>query len=100
MCEKGCQLYQLLLMPCAAVQQLPHVRRGACDWTAGEAGGRGALVPFCDYRWQCFLFKRKITYSLESCEFFFKNQNEQIFLNFTLSFYERKQIFVIQNGQS
>jgi hypothetical protein len=29
-CEKGCQLYELLLMPCAAVQQLPHVRRGAC----------------------------------------------------------------------
>jgi len=26
-------------MLCAAVQQLPHVRRGACDWTAGEAGG-------------------------------------------------------------
>jgi hypothetical protein len=25
-------------MPCAAVQQLPHVRRGACDWTAGGAG--------------------------------------------------------------
>jgi hypothetical protein len=23
----------------AAVQQLPHVRRGACDWTAGGAGG-------------------------------------------------------------
>ncbi len=38
-CEKGCQLYELLLMPCAAVQQLPHVRRGACDWTAGGAGG-------------------------------------------------------------
>jgi hypothetical protein len=28
-------------MPCAAVQQLPHVRRGACDWTAGAAGGGG-----------------------------------------------------------
>jgi hypothetical protein len=27
------------MMPCAAVQQLPHVRRGACDWTAGAAGG-------------------------------------------------------------
>jgi hypothetical protein len=26
-------------MPCAAVQQLPHVRRGACDWTAGGVGG-------------------------------------------------------------
>ena len=38
-CEKGWQLYELLLMPCAAVQQLPHVRRGACDWTAGAAGG-------------------------------------------------------------
>ncbi len=37
--EKCCQLYQLLLMPCAAVQQLPHVRIGASDWTAGEAGG-------------------------------------------------------------
>ncbi len=37
--EKGCQLYKLLLMPCAAVQQLPHVRRGACDWTAGGEGG-------------------------------------------------------------
>ncbi len=70
-CEKGCQLYQLLLMPCAAVQQLPHVRRGACDWTAGEAGGRDALVPFCDYRWQCLQCEKKITYSLESCEFFF-----------------------------
>ena len=29
----------LLLMPCAAVQQLPHVRRGARDWTAGGVGG-------------------------------------------------------------
>ncbi len=38
-CEEGCQLYELLLMPCAAVQQLPHVRRGACDWTVGGAGG-------------------------------------------------------------
>ena len=38
-CEKGCQLFELLLMPCAAVQQLPHVRRGACDWTAGGVGG-------------------------------------------------------------
>ncbi len=26
-------------MPCAAVQQLPHVRRGACDLTVGGAGG-------------------------------------------------------------
>ncbi len=26
-------------MPCAAVQQLPHVRRGACDWTVGGEGG-------------------------------------------------------------
>ena len=26
-------------MPCTAVQQLPHVRRGACDWTVGGEGG-------------------------------------------------------------
>ncbi len=26
-------------MPCAAVQQLPHVRKGACDWTVGVTGG-------------------------------------------------------------
>jgi hypothetical protein len=57
-CEKGCQLYELLLMQCAAVQQLQHVRRGACDWTAGGEGGRDALVPFCDCRWQCFLLKK------------------------------------------
>jgi hypothetical protein len=76
-------------MPCAAVQQLPHVRRGACDWTAGEAGGRDALVSFCDYRWQCLQCKKKITYSLESCEFFFKDPNEQFFSNFTFNFYER-----------
>ncbi len=31
-------------MPCAAVQQLPHVRRGACDWTAGAAGGGGGEI--------------------------------------------------------
>ncbi len=31
--------YELLLMSCAAVQQLPYVRRGACDWTAGGVGG-------------------------------------------------------------
>jgi hypothetical protein len=47
-------------MPCAAVQQLPHVRRGACDWTVGGAGGREALVPFCDPRWQCFQCKNRI----------------------------------------
>jgi hypothetical protein len=47
-------------MPCAAVQQLPHVRRGACDWTAGGEGGESALVPFCDCRWQCFLVKNKL----------------------------------------
>jgi hypothetical protein len=35
----SCSLYELLLMPCATVQQLPHVRRGACDWTIGGAGG-------------------------------------------------------------
>ena len=38
-CEEGCQLFELLLMPCAAVQQLPHVRRGACDWTVAGEGG-------------------------------------------------------------
>ncbi len=38
-CDEGCQLYELLLMPYAAVQQLPHVRRGACDWTVGGVGG-------------------------------------------------------------
>jgi hypothetical protein len=43
-CEKGCQLSELLLMPCAAFQQLPHVRRGACDWTAGAAGGGGGEI--------------------------------------------------------
>ncbi len=32
-------------MPCAAVQQLPHVRRGACDWTADAAGG-GEILWF------------------------------------------------------
>ena len=37
-CEEGCQLFELLLMPCATVQQLPHVRRGACDWTVGGEG--------------------------------------------------------------
>ncbi len=26
-------------MPCAAVQQLPHVRRGACARTGGVTGG-------------------------------------------------------------
>ncbi len=80
-CEKGSKLYELLLMPCAAVQQLPHVRRGACDWTVGGAGGGGgdALVPFCDYRWQCYLFKKQTTYYLESCELLFKNQIEEIF---------------------
>jgi hypothetical protein len=26
-------------MPCVAVQQLPHVRRGACDLTVGGEGG-------------------------------------------------------------
>jgi hypothetical protein len=77
--RKGCQLYELLLMPCAAVQQLPHVRRGACDWTVGGAGGRDAVVSFCDYRWQCSLSKKLITYYLGSCELFFKNQIEHIF---------------------
>jgi hypothetical protein len=38
-CERGCQLFELLLMPCAAVQQLPHVRREAYDWTVGGEGG-------------------------------------------------------------
>ncbi len=38
-CEKGCQLFELLLMPFAAVPQLPHVRRGSCDWTVGVRGG-------------------------------------------------------------
>ena len=33
-------------MPCAAVQQLPHVRRGACDWTAGGGGGGGEMHWF------------------------------------------------------
>ncbi len=31
-------------MPCAAVQQLPHVRKGVCDWTAGAAGGGGGEI--------------------------------------------------------
>ncbi len=32
-------------MPCAAVQQLPHVWRGACDWTVGGVGG-GEILWF------------------------------------------------------
>jgi hypothetical protein len=66
-------------MPCAAVQQLPHVRRGACDWTVGGEGGRDVLVPFCDCRWQCFL--------LSKC------------LKFTLSFDEKKLFYCDTNGQ-
>ena len=38
-CVGVSQLYQLLLMPCAAVQQLPHVRRWACGWTVCGEGG-------------------------------------------------------------
>jgi hypothetical protein len=43
--------------------------------------------------------KKLISYSLESCELFFKRQIEKKNANFTLSFYERKLIFVKQNGQ-
>jgi hypothetical protein len=60
-------------MPCAAVQQLPHVRRGACDWTVGG-------------EWGEMLWFHSVTVGGSV-------------KNFTLSFYERKLIFVKQNGQ-
>jgi hypothetical protein len=72
-------------MPCAAVQQLPHLRRGACDWTVGGPGGREALVPFCDLRWQCSLCKNYIIFYLEKCDYFLKIKLSKFF-NFTLSF--------------
>jgi hypothetical protein len=62
-------------MPCATVQQLPHVRRGACDWIVGGEGGRDVLVPFCDYRWQCPQFKQQIKFYFKSCKIFFSKIN-------------------------
>jgi hypothetical protein len=63
-------------MPCAAVQQLPHVRRGACDWTAGGVGGEMLWFHSVTVGGSV---KKLISYSLESCELFFKRQIETIF---------------------
>ncbi len=63
-------------MPCAAVQQLPHVRRGACDWTAG---GEGEEMLWFHSVTVGGSVKKVISYSLESCELFFKRQIEKIF---------------------
>ncbi len=38
-CEKAASCMSCCVVPCAAVQQLPHVKRGACDWTVGGKGG-------------------------------------------------------------
>jgi hypothetical protein len=70
-------------MPFAAVQQLLHVRRGACDWTAGGEGGREALVPFCDLRWQCSWFINKIYITGKSCELFLKIKLSKYFKVYT-----------------
>jgi hypothetical protein len=45
-------------MPCAVVQQLPHVSIGVCDWTVGGVGGEMHWFSFCDLRWQCSLSKK------------------------------------------
>jgi hypothetical protein len=94
-CEKGCQLYELLLMPCAVVQQLPHVRRGACDLTGG-VGGRDVWFHSVTVGGSVFNLRNKLNIIWKVVNCFLQIK---FFLNFTLSFDENKLIFVKQNGQ-
>jgi hypothetical protein len=56
-CEKGCQLYELLLMPSRCPAAAACEERGL--WLDSRwRGGRDAFVPFFDCSWQCSLCKK------------------------------------------
>jgi hypothetical protein len=61
-------------MPCAAVQQLPHVRREACDWTVGGTGGE--MLWFHSVIIGGSVLREEINYMFyfESCAIFKKNK--------------------------
>jgi hypothetical protein len=98
-CEKGWQLYELLLMSCAAVQQLPHVRRGACDWTVGGAGGEMLWFQSMTVGGSVLRLRNKLHILCKVVNYFKKIKLSKFLSNFTPSFYERKLSFVKQNGQ-
>jgi hypothetical protein len=82
-CEKGCQLYQLLLMSCAAVQQLPHVRRGACDWTAGGAGGEMLWFHSVTVAGSVLCLRNKYNILWKVVNYFLKDKLRKIFKFYT-----------------
>ncbi len=66
-------------MPCGAVQQLPHVRRGACDWTVGSEGAEMHWFHSVTLVGSVFCVRNKLYIIWKSCKLFFENQLEQIF---------------------
>ncbi len=67
-------------MPCAAVQQLPHVRRGACDWTVGGEGEEMLWFHSVTIGGSVLCVRNELHIVWKTCELFFKNQIERSFL--------------------
>ena len=67
-------------MPCAAVQQLPHVRRGACDWTVGGEGGEMLWFHSVTIGGSVLCVRNELHIVCKPVNYFFKNQFEQSFL--------------------
>jgi hypothetical protein len=66
-------------MSCAAVLQLPHVRRGACDWTAGGAGGEMLWFHSVTVGGSVLCLRNKLHILWKVVNYLKKNLIEQIF---------------------
>jgi hypothetical protein len=86
-------------MPCAAVQQLPHVRRGACDWTVGGDGGEMLRFHSLTIGGSVLYVRNELHIVWKLVNYFFKIKLSKIFLFLHKALMKKKLIFVKQNGQ-
>ncbi len=85
-------------MPCAAVQQLPHVSRGACDWTVGGAGGEMIWFHYVTVGGSVLSVRNKLHVIWKVVKYVFKIKLSKFFKFYT-KLDEKKKKIVIQNGQ-
>jgi hypothetical protein len=76
-------------MPCAAVQQLPHVRRGACDWTVGGRWGEMHWFHSLTLGGSVLCVRNKFRHQWKVVNYFKKIKLRKFF-KFTLSCDEKK----------
>ncbi len=83
-------------MPCAAVLQLPHVRRGACDWTVGGKGGEMLWFHSVTIGGSVLWVRNELHIVWKLVNYFFLIKLSKVFFIFTLSFDKKNLIFVKQ----